>query len=216
MPFLGQPTLIINCMRHGPMRCVGDTRGLGSKPRPGSEYFPRLPRRVAEDDAWRDCGVQLVLAWFRSHWKSQTQCGKGGDGGVLFFEPVADTTTWNLNESFRSIRVPLQRLRAADVGPTADAPSILLDSSKETLYHGTRAGVLCLILRDGLCASPKSHNVTGVWLTEDLEWGFHWGRTPLDEFPGCVVEVEVTLHGETDKSAAAISSPGSDGRRTCS
>jgi len=171
---------------------------------------------VAEDDAWRDCGVQLVLAWFRSHWKSQTQCGKGGDGGVPFFEPVADTTTWNLNESFRSIRVPLQRLRAADVGPTADAPSILLDSSKETLYHGTRAGVLCLILRDGLCASPKSHNVTGVWLTEDLEWGFHWGRTPLDEFPGCVVEVEVTLHGETDKSAAAISSPGSDGRRTCS
>ena len=66
------------------MRCVGDARGLGSKPRPGSEYFPRLPRRVAEDDAWRNRGVQLVLAWFRSHWKSQTQCGKGGDGGVPF------------------------------------------------------------------------------------------------------------------------------------
>ena len=173
------------------MRCVGDARGLGSKPRPGPQYFPRLPRRVAEDDAWRNRGVQLVLAWFRSHWKSQTQCGKGEDDGIPFFEPVEDTTTWNFNESFRSSRVPSQRLRAADVGPTADAPSILLDSNKETLYHGTRAGVLCLILRDGLRSSPKSHNVTGVWLTEDLEWGFHWGRRPLDEFPGCVVEVEV-------------------------
>ena len=43
----------------------------------------------------------------------------------------------------------------------------------------------------GLRSSPKSHNVTGVWLKEDLEWGFYRGRTPLDEFPGCVVEVEV-------------------------
>lgn len=96
------------------------------------QYFPRLPRRVAEDDAWRDRGVQLVLAWFRSRWKSQTQCGKGGDGGVPFFEPVEDTTTWNFNESFRSIRVPLQRLRAADVGSTADAQYIRTDAVGRT------------------------------------------------------------------------------------
>ncbi|CAE7945942.1 lrrc57, partial [Symbiodinium sp. KB8] len=47
------------------MRLVGDTRGLGSKPRPGPQYFPRLPNRVAEDDTWRDRGVQLVSAWFK-------------------------------------------------------------------------------------------------------------------------------------------------------
>ena len=46
------------------------------------------------------------------------------------------------------------------------------------------------ILRDGLRSLPKAYKVTGIWLTEDLEWGFHWGRTPLDDFPGCVVEVE--------------------------
>ena len=49
------------------MRLVGDTRGLGSKPRPGPQYFPRLPNRVAEDDTWRDRGVQLVSAWFKGH-----------------------------------------------------------------------------------------------------------------------------------------------------
>ena len=163
------------------MRRVGDTRGLGAKPRPGPHYFPRLPRRVAEDDTWRDRGVQLVSAWFQNHWKSQTQ------GGAPSFEPVTDATTWTFNEVSRSIRAPVQSLRAADVGPTA---STLEELNKETLYHGTRAGVLCLILRDGLCSSPKAHRVTGVWLTEDLEWGFHWGRTPLDDFPGCVVEVE--------------------------
>ena len=38
------------------MRLVGDTRGLGSKPLPGPQYFPRLPNRVAEDDTWRDRG----------------------------------------------------------------------------------------------------------------------------------------------------------------
>ena len=85
----------------------------------------------------------------------------------------------------------MRSLRAADVGPSSDASSTLLDSSTGTLYHGTRAGVLCLILRDGLRSSPKSHGVKGLWLTEDVQWGFHWGRTPLDEFPGCVIEVEV-------------------------
>ena len=79
------------------MRRVGDTRGLGAKPRPGPHYFPRLPRRVAEDDAWRDGGVQLVSAWFQNRWKSQTQ------GGAPSFEPVTDATTWTFNEVSRSI-----------------------------------------------------------------------------------------------------------------
>ena len=57
------------------------------------------------------------------------------------FEPVTDATTWTFNEVSRSMRVPVQSLRAADVGPTA---STLEELNKETLYHGTRAGVLCL------------------------------------------------------------------------
>ena len=74
--------------------------------------------------------------------------------------------------------------RAADVGPTADAPSTLLDSSKET-YHGTRAVVLC-ILRDGLRSSLfKATTSRGAWLTEDLEGGISLGAyAATDEFPG--------------------------------
>ena len=75
-------------------KCVAwVTRGLGSKPRPGPRYFPRLPRRVAEDDAWRDRGVQLVSAWFQNRWKSQMQ-----GGAPSSFEPVTDATTWTFNE----------------------------------------------------------------------------------------------------------------------
>lgn len=82
-----------------------------------------------------------ISAWFQNRWKSQMR----PSGAPSSFEPVTDATTWTFNEVSRSIRVPVQSLRAADVGPTA---STLQELNKETLYHGTRAGVLCLILRD--------------------------------------------------------------------
>ena len=62
-------------------------------------------------------------------------------GAPSSFEPVTDATPWAFNEVSRSIRVPVQSLRAADVGPTA---STFEELNEETLYHGTRAGVLCL------------------------------------------------------------------------
>ena len=80
--------------------------------------------------------MQLVSAWFQNGWKSQMQ-----GGAPSSFEPVTDATPWAFNEVSRSIRVLVQSLRAADVGPTA---STLEELNKETLYHGTRAGVLCL------------------------------------------------------------------------
>ena len=80
-----------------------------------------------------------------------------------------------------------------------------VDGSNETLYHGTRSGVLCLIIRDGLRSPKKSHGVTGVWLTDHMERGFCWGRTPLDTFPGCVVEGVTAANGSARTGAGKTS-----------
>ena len=66
-----------------------------------------------------------------------------------------------------------------------------VDMQKETLYRGTRAGLLCLIVRDGLRSFTRSHGISGLWFTDNVQYGLNWGRTPLDVFPGCVLEAEV-------------------------
>ena len=134
-------------------------------------------------------------AYLRGLRKSQTQCGKGGDDGVPLFEPVADTMARNFNEAFRSIRVPLQSLRAADVGPTVDAPSTLLHSSKETLYHGS---LLDSSTGPTLIAEkPQRH---GSLADGRSGVGVSLGACPTRRIP------RLALYGETD--------PGSNGPRT--
>ena len=46
-------------------------------------------------------------------------------------------------------------------------------------------------MRDGLRSSTRSHGTTGLWFTDNAQYGLNWGRTPLDMFPGCVFEAEV-------------------------
>ena len=60
----------------------------------------------------------------------------------------------------------------------------------KTYYHGTRDKLAYLIARDGLKSSSKSHQVTGLWMTEDCEWALNWGVTPFDTFPGCAFIVQ--------------------------
>ena len=64
--------------------------------------------------------MQLVSAWFHNRWKSQTQ-----GGAPSSFDPVTDATTWTFNEVSRSMRVPVQSLRAADV--TGDGERSLMN-----------------------------------------------------------------------------------------
>ena len=91
------------------------------------------------------------------HWKQQIQsCAN------IPIEPVFDTAEWTFNNDLKTVRVPLRRRMSVMSASSSSSPSRDVDMQKETLYHGTRAGLLCLIVRDGLRSSTRSRGITGL------------------------------------------------------
>ena len=85
------------------------------------------------------------------------------------------------------MRVPLTRSSTS----SSSSGSSTTSTQRQTVYHGTRSGSLCLTARDGLRSSGRSLNITGLWFTDKVKFGLKWGRTPLDVFLGCVIEAQV-------------------------